>query len=291
MSTVSSRGTSLLTIVVLPEINKCPIEPQLQALLSLFLNLLRRELSVRSGFMLEGVGLDSSESGILTQSRHSGDKLIRANARVKDGMECRTGDLSRLPVELIAHTEEECTESLDKRIDSSGLRDRLDELVLALVVVGAPVRLTTCKLALSLRNSLTVFGLSHSQVHSNTRYPTMTLVQSSSSVEPGTLPSLAARLTHSVCSRAAIMRLPTTSWTRPTLSSSSAPSASPVGTVISRASFFACSEFRTRWDSRRQANRERYGSNGASGEVGRSRSPDRMMDPADCSMNSPLGSC
>lgn len=78
----------------------------------------------------------------------------------------------------------------------------------------------------------------------------MTLVQSSSSVDPAILPSLAARLTHSVCSRAAIMRLPTTSWTSDTRSSSSwialSPAPSPVGRVVSRASFLACSELRTR---------------------------------------------
>lgn len=184
-------------------------------------------------------------------------------------------DLSWLAVELVANAEEECAQPLDEWVNAGGLGDGGDELV-ELATIGKK-KLTTCRFELSERNSVTDLGESQSHVERRTRYPTMTRVQSSSSDEPTPPPSLVALLAASPWARAAIMRLPTTSWRSETLSSSSSP---PPGNEISRASFLACSELRSRCDIRRHEKSGRYGSNGAS-LVWKSSSPDMMSDPAD----------
>lgn len=77
--------------MILPKVDECPIEPQLQSLIAILAIDLGFRLGemmswvMRSsgrGIVVKGIRLDSSESRIFSQPRHTGHKLIRSNAGV-----------------------------------------------------------------------------------------------------------------------------------------------------------------------------------------------------------------
>ena len=83
--------------MVLPEIDKCPVKPKLDALFWLF------RMPV-----FECVRLDCFEAGVFAQAGHARDKLVGSDAGVQDGMQCRASDFARLSIEFVANTEQEC---------------------------------------------------------------------------------------------------------------------------------------------------------------------------------------
>lgn len=117
-----------LTVVVLPEIHKRPVKPELEALLNVLIVL---ALDGGGGVLalgVERVWLDGAEARVLAQTGHARHKLVGTNARVQDGVQCRACNLSRLAVELVADTEEERAQALHKWVNTGGLGDRADEL-------------------------------------------------------------------------------------------------------------------------------------------------------------------
>lgn len=112
--------------MVLPEINKRPVKPQLETLVVVSLDVLHRPGLV--ALRVEYLGLHSPEARVLAQPCHARHKLVRTDARVQDGVQRRARNLSGLAVELVAHAQQERTQALHERVDAGRLRDRSDEL-------------------------------------------------------------------------------------------------------------------------------------------------------------------
>jgi hypothetical protein len=77
------------TIVVLPEIDKGPVEPEFQTVILLAVIQWRDTISCGFALHVELIGLNSLEPRILPKTCHAGDELIGADARVQDGMQGR----------------------------------------------------------------------------------------------------------------------------------------------------------------------------------------------------------
>jgi hypothetical protein len=74
--------------MVLPEINKRPVEPKLQPFLHFNLFWGRRG-RVGSSLGVERVGLYGAEARVLAQAGHARDELVGTYAGVEDGVERR----------------------------------------------------------------------------------------------------------------------------------------------------------------------------------------------------------
>lgn len=119
-------------IVVLPEVDKRPVKPQLDVLVRLGF---RGGLVGRLGTLLECIRLDGAETRILAQPGHAGDELVGPDTRVKDRVQRRARHVVRLPVELVAHAEQEGTQALNERVDALALRDGADERLQVVALV------------------------------------------------------------------------------------------------------------------------------------------------------------
>jgi hypothetical protein len=93
--------------VILPKVDKCPVKPQLEPLVGVGIGLLGRD-----GVRLERVRLDGFEPSVLAQASHAGNKLVWADAGMQDGMQGGPGDFTRLAIEFVADTKQECAQAL-----------------------------------------------------------------------------------------------------------------------------------------------------------------------------------
>lgn len=169
MSGSISRGwqVPVLTVVGLEELDKGKIEPQAV----LLAEILGQRIVLVDEF--EHVRPDVAEARVFPKAQDPRDELIRADARLQDRVQSLARDRARFAVVLVADAEEVGAQALHDRVDAGRLGDGLDELRARRAKVEHAMRLqesrkemrllTTCKLDPSLRNSLTVPGLSHIQ--------------------------------------------------------------------------------------------------------------------------------
>jgi hypothetical protein len=77
------------TIIILPEIDKRPIKPNLQPVLFVYFLARRNDAILRHGltwFRIELIRLNGLEPWIFSQACHARDKLIRSDSRMEDGI-------------------------------------------------------------------------------------------------------------------------------------------------------------------------------------------------------------